>query len=305
LGITGCTVDIDLTTSPDTVPFGGEVTFDVKVTNVSACPVGDISAIILPFVEPNSGTAEDDSLLDALCSGTLPGGDFPSGVECSVQGDMVVCGPSGPEDPVEGPEETLFESGTGANMFRCVRRGDSLTCRLPVAAAEILAEQAASPLSCSAVGPMAFCSANELDVGEMQSDSFVLAANTPGHVRNLAFVIANDDAGVCKTGSPGVPCSVDADCSGMGNSCGGGICSGSSGGAKDGFGCSIGNAGDCPGGTCTACGPPSGGDLSAGIACTETSVGVEAPAMSAWMLALTAAALPIATVLAQRRRQRE
>src|SRR5262245_8200619 len=90
----GCTVlDVDMTTTPEVVKPGQPVTFNVKLTNRSSCPLDTSVAVIFPFIQaehfltellgaPVSQAPELDGLLeivreffDELCAGgdpTLP-----------------------------------------------------------------------------------------------------------------------------------------------------------------------------------------------------------------------------------------
>ena len=55
LALGGCgLVGVDMTTSPATARRGDPITFDVKLTNYSQCPVAESAAVIIPFISDNT-----------------------------------------------------------------------------------------------------------------------------------------------------------------------------------------------------------------------------------------------------------
>lgn len=97
LSLGGCgLVSVDMTSTPATVKRGDPVTFDIKLTNQSQCPVASTAAFLIPFISPNEFEAlfavevppnappeilefirELRIFLDELCSGGTPTPPIP------------------------------------------------------------------------------------------------------------------------------------------------------------------------------------------------------------------------------------
>jgi hypothetical protein len=297
----GCAIDLDLKSSPKSAGSGDPVTFDVKMTNVSQCPVGNAGTLLFPFVPAEELIEElvDDEVsadllreaVEALCTG----GDLDvppmEGVDCDIIAGELICTIA---DPLvrssSGTQEAVaFESTSGADRVKCQRTGSTITCRIPrsmmeaAQASSTTSAAANAPLTCVKMGGFAACGPNTLAPGEMARGKVKFRVDQPGVLRNFGFAFATDSGGVCKTGTAQTPCNESSDCPGA---CGNGICSG---GSNDGFGCD--NDGECDGGECVDCGVEMEEAL-LGLACTTTVVGgVQAPTMSSWGLAASVFAL--------------
>src|SRR4051794_24001390 len=96
LSLAGCgLVSVDMTSTPATAKRGDPVTFDIKLTNQSQCPLETTAAVLIPFISPNEFNAlfnevpadappevlaflqELRAFLDELCSGGTPTPPIP------------------------------------------------------------------------------------------------------------------------------------------------------------------------------------------------------------------------------------
>jgi hypothetical protein len=245
----GCELlDVEMTSTPDMVRRGQPVTFDLKVTNRSECPVF-LEVLLVPFLTkteleteffgdlpPNPPQEVLDFIdelrmfVDELCSGGEP--ELPEPpmfpASCSRSGDVIDCEMSGAVLPGGSGSMTFVTLG---NRLRCEVDGGVMTChlRLPFrsmsATAGAVTEAANKPLSCFTAAELGI-DADEADVfcfvgtpppfealgpGEMATGQVTLPARGEGVVRNFAIGVTNDpeDLGVCKGGSDaGEPCSL-------------------------------------------------------------------------------------------------
>ena len=328
LGISGCELDVDLTAT-EQVQLGGTIDLKLKVTNESNCPVGLVTAIVIPNIPrnilidqiPDAELREHVSdAFDEFCSsGDV---DVPDGAEafCQREGSDVVCTidlGDGVDIPIGAQESLVVGEPSDNTEIVCTSNGDQVTCRIPQgvleAAAEI-GEQGGEqiPLICGSLGPIFICTALALNPGEMQMKEFQVPANFNGVVRHFALAFPEVDNGVCRGGAlPGAPCEDDSGCPGFGmfvapGVCKPGICMNSSTNSENNRGCDPAIAADCDSpGTCTTCNNGSGNLLS-GVACDVTAVGAAAPAMSMWGYVATALALCVASMfMLLRARRRE
>jgi hypothetical protein len=215
LGIGGCGMDV-MIMGPETAKQGETVMFQIKVTNVSACPldagpfpdfafvpllpqeiVEDINQIF-PICDLNNNIALSASLAEA---GTVP--------RAAIQAQLESAAAGGPTATCSGPGLTCQPDG---GLVICDIDGDFMP-------------------------------------GEMRMYSCQAQALDPGRLFSLAGSFLEAE-GVCKfpAMNAGAPCDEDADCGGAPDSCGSGICVD---GMNDGNGCDV--AMDCPLGTCTDC----------------------------------------------------
>jgi hypothetical protein len=253
--LAGCGIDIDLS-GPKSVTPGETATFQVKATNVSACPLFDpglpmgIDFAFAAFV-PGS-TIEENELFAEICGLT---------------------GPSRFAGSSSLAEVGAAEVGVARDLF------------------EAVAAQAADA-SCSGPGATCSASANEvvcdtggaMGVGEMRTLSCD-ATVPPGLGPFYSIAVSTQFAvGVCKaaSASAGAACIDASQCGGAGL-CGSGICVE---GTNAGNGCDL--AGDCTGGTCTSC----SGDFALGVACFASARAIApAPALAPWAIAVALAGL--------------
>lgn len=294
----GCSrIDVDLSSFPSSVRVGDPVTFDVSLMNRSTCPVGGVTALLVPFVPRNllinqiSDPAVRNALsdaLDAFCNGGTF--DIPGTGNCQIaNGELICMGDNSTGNSTAGPAATATMLSTDTNgNITCETDGSHITCHIPLSMAglgeQIGADSAGtslSPLVCG-TGPngrIGACFTLKLDPAETKTGQLIMTPLDGGLTRNFILAFATRNQGVCKTGVKGVPCSVNADCAGMSNTCSPGMCSG---GTNDGRGCDV--VGDCPGtGTsCVACAVPDDGQILSNLACTSTSIvrPEEAPALS-------------------------
>jgi len=196
LALGGCGLDVTLM-GPEEIPSGQTANFQVKLTNISPCPVaGQTEGVIfLPFI-PQSVLPDDMQelcgLLDitALSSSLAADGTFP----------------------VSAAREKLESAAGFAAAVSCSGPG----------------------VSCSSFeGLGVVCDVGDLAPDEMLTLTCTAQAGGPGLHFNIAA--SNLEAfGVCKAGpGQGDPCTFDADC-GAGGECAPGICEG---GTNGGNGC--------------------------------------------------------------------
>ena len=304
----GCRIDVGLNSSPPTVRIGQPVTFDVTLTNRSTCPVGNVTALLFPFIPKDqrisqiSDPVERQALSDAVDAFCTGGNYNPGGMSsCQIVNGELICEAGDTTGDTTGTtqsEMTMLSSEEGD--VTCSTDGSQVTCRVPPSIVQMGEQLGASsggdatagslsPVICAAGpnGNLGACFTAKLDVNETKTGQIVIPANESGIVRNWIIAFATKNNGVCKAGAgtKGVPCENSSDCPGAA-ACGAGLCSG---GANDGFGCDTATAGtDCPGGgTCNLCTTtPEEGEVLSGLACTTTDVtGQTAPVMSRWGMA--------------------
>lgn len=140
LSVGGCgVVSVDMTSTPATVRSGDPVTFDIKLTNHSQCPLETSAAILIPFISRSelnaelSGALPPDAppevrafleelraFIEGLCSGGTPAIPTPAfdqqppvnnglSASCHRGESAIVCEISGRvQEPGNGMTFTLF-----------------------------------------------------------------------------------------------------------------------------------------------------------------------------------------------------
>jgi hypothetical protein len=286
----GCKVSVDLQTAPNPAFVGRPEDFAVSVSNQSNCPVGDVQALVFPFIPTGDDMkafgddSEKDKLsssIDAFCSGQ-PVGDLDGiGVNCTFISSDVLCRIQGlpgvgPEvQPAVEPDPPISDTDV-----TCASGSDSVACRIPGAMLQAGVSASSQTgdgayLSCNHVygpGPLgAVCSADTIGPGMTAKGLFQLETKQTGVFHNWAVVLADKANGVCTQGTgtpnqPYTPCQHNSDCN-SGSSCRSRICTA---GTLKGYGCSLdsqcGTYGKCEG--CT--GSISEEAILATIDCTTT-----------------------------------
>ena len=314
----GCgRIDVDLSSSPKTVQVGEPVTFDVAVMNRSTCPLGNVTALLFPFIPKNLliNRIEDPDVrrtvsdaVEAFCTGGTF--DIPGSGGCQIANGEIICeiGDTAGNVARETLATTTMLTANGNEHVTCETNGTQLVCHIPQSMAEMgehLAGDATanslSPLVCGAGpgGQLGACFTLKLDPGETKNGQIVLTPTDPVMGRNWILAFAVKNQGVCKGGPKGTPCRDDSDCGT--STCGDGLCSG---GARSGFGCDVDTVTDCPGDECVACSVPPDGQLLSNVACTTTNVDASAapaPTLSPRGIAAAVALLLGVAYLAFRR----
>ena len=288
----GCSrIDVDLTSAPRGAHIGEPVTFTVTLRNRSTCPLGNVTALLLPFIprdrlinritDPETRQTVS-AAVDAFCSGGTF--DIPGSGGCQIINGDLFCTVAGDASnlTVGAQTETVLSTDTVGSVT-CATDGSSLTCHIPQAMVQMGEQVGAdavansmSPLIC-APGPngrLGACFTTKLDPNETKTGQLMFTPTQGGFYRNFILAFATKNHGVCHGSNR--PCGDNSDCTGM-VTCESGICS------NDGFGCS--SSEDCPaGGTCDPCTVPDDGQLLSNVACTLTSVVVvtPAPTLSRW-----------------------
>lgn len=301
----GCGVRISLT-GPSVVGPGGQVPYSLALENPSACPVGDVEAIVVPFIRiPEIDVDGDPDLEDlfvefllALCTGQPF--ELPDGIICRIEGNEIICEVPDGQAPPGGPftvstsKGPMLECEGGSTSFRCSIASGALSSALATTAA-------LQTLNCAQVGEVVECEAGQIDGGQTLSSNFSVTAPTaPGTYQT--FVLAGaDERGVCTSASSaaGAPCDSDADCpGGTMDDCASSVCVNDTTMAA-GAGCE--DSGDCAmGESCVAC--DANEELLLPIACQQITVGTPAPAMSPAGLAVSVLLLLALSAFALRRR---
>lgn len=152
----GCRVlDVDMTSTPDAVRRGDPVTFDIKITNRSQCPlkpvVGAFLVAFIPLSEFTDlfGELPPDAppevlefaekvrmFFDELCSGGDPVfPDFPEVMalttSCNRSGSEIVCQMSGPIPARQGNDSGMTFATMG-DRLQCAVDGALMSCRLRI-----------------------------------------------------------------------------------------------------------------------------------------------------------------------------
>jgi hypothetical protein len=328
-----------MTSAPESVRRGDPVTFDIKLTNASSCPLRTSVAILEAFIPLREfefvGLSDPDVppdiveffeqlrlFFDVLCSGGQPEVPIITTVTSCQRGDgELICDASGPAPAHQGGGGSMTFATLGERL-RCEIDDATMRCqlRIPLPQMDTAGGTAtlAQSLSCLTAEELGlpdeelsaacfvgtFPSIGGLGPNEMGTGQITLPARGAGTVRNLVFASDGDedDAGVCKGGdNAGQACSrfESGDC--PGSTCGEGICMG---GDFPGRGCDVAMQWtDCPnGGTCKACDDVPESTLLP-IDCTTTIIAPEgAPAMSPWgLVALGGVLLATGTLLLRRR----
>jgi hypothetical protein len=267
LFVAGCGLDVTIMGGEEATA-GQTVTFQVKLTNVSVCPVADDGSnpgfAFLPFL-PQSFIDESPELQE-LCQ-------FQANTAMSA--NLAEAG-------------TLPKSAVSAMLFSAAAGAAPAICSGPGVTCESIPPEAMLPAGgviCSIMGNFA--------PGEMRTITCEAQASGSGTQFNIA-ASGLSATGVCKAGTgQGQPCDGDADC-GAGGVCGDGICEG---GGNNGFGCD--NAGECPMGACNDCADMDG----LGIDCSETRVVGVAGAPTVSPIGLVGVAVTLCAIAALRLRR--
>ena len=146
----GCALDVEMTSTPDSVHLGDPVTFNVKATNRSECPVGGAIVEIFAFISASDfrlmlfGDLPPDlppeildfldqlsAFFDDLCTGGTP--DVPTApmspdTSCHRGENEIVCEMSGAVAAHDGTGSMTF-GGLG-NRLQCAVDGGSISCQL-------------------------------------------------------------------------------------------------------------------------------------------------------------------------------
>jgi len=258
----GCGLDVMLT-GGEHAQLGETVTYQVKLTNTSACPLhgspGDPAFAFLPMLPA--------SLIDGELA-----------MLCGLDGTAPAMSP-------QLAQTTSFEVDAATQMLQTIaEQATDVTC-------------SGTGVTCGpfdGIPGFTACEVGDFAPGEMRQLTCTATADTAGQLFNLA--IAFEPAlGVCKAGpGQGQSCEIDSDC-GVGGVCGSGICVD---GSNAGNGCSV--AGECPGGDCVDCDAGSGVGFVCTQTVVQGVAG--APAMSGWGLLAGVLALSTVAAIMLRRR---
>lgn len=266
--LAGCGLDVAIM-GPTQVTEGETAMFQIKLTNVSACPVSGEDGLDLfgfvPFVQRS--VIDGDPILEEIC---LPTGNRAVSASLADEGTF----------PISAARSLFLSAAAGAAAANC--SGPGFMCE-PV-----------PPLPGVPSGGVICTVSGNLAPGEMRTVTCEAEAVGSGQTFNLAGS-SLEAFGVCKAGvGQGQPCDGDGDC---GADCGTGICVM---GGNAGNGCD--DTSECPMGTCTDCSDSDG----LGADCTETRiVGLaRAPVVSPIGLIAIAAALCAVAAITLRRSRR-
>ncbi len=151
----GCRVlDVDMTSTPDAVRRGDPVTFDIKITNRSQCPLKPtVGAALLAFIPLSAFNLLVDlppnpppelleivealqMFFDELCTGGDPPPPmFPAATalatSCTRSSGELICEVSGPAPGREG-EQGGVTFATSGDRLRCAIDGTLISCRLRI-----------------------------------------------------------------------------------------------------------------------------------------------------------------------------
>ncbi|MGD9763770.1 MAG: hypothetical protein AB7V27_08665 [Candidatus Binatia bacterium] len=183
----GCSVlDVQLTSTPSTVASGEPVTFDIKLTNRSQCPIQRAGAFLIAFVaaedffETTVGAEVPDNappevlafieelrrFFDDLCEGGNPTLPTPPNLStaCNRGDGEIVCTMSGPLPANDGNTGGMTFAGLG-DRLQCSTDGGTMSCqlRIPLGTAAAAAEGATAAAATKALT----C----VDAGELELDS--------------------------------------------------------------------------------------------------------------------------------------
>jgi hypothetical protein len=260
----GCGLDIKLT-GGGTVGPGGSLTYQVKLTNVSACPLRVLSDpsgpdfAFVPFVP--ASTVNDVEILRELCGLEAPVALTPG---LAAAGTVTS----------QAAQEFLHAVASAATQTECSGTG----------------------IVCETNDEVAFCQTGALAPGAMRTlNCTAQSGTTTGRFYSFALG-AQVASGVCAAGpGAGTACTSDNDCAMGSGTCAPGICVG---GMNAGNGCDP-QGDDCPSGSCTACAD----NMGLGVACAAVDITTApAPAVSPLGLAVAVVMLcAIAAVMLRRR----
>ncbi len=225
--LSGCGLDVELTSTPETVGIGSEVTHSIKVTNASVCPIDATQLIFYPHLSPEDEASIDEGFL---------GGQVTLAELCDIEASGLPDGfPPFAVDP-------------GQLAAARERHGSASS------PAQSAANLAGATLDCAAMvdsGGLGYfqCAVDPLGPGAMATVALQVPADELGTFRNFALAdfFTDSFAEVCDGGErAGQECDASDDC--PGGNCDPGICQG---GSANGLGCEIDD--DCDGGDCVDC----------------------------------------------------
>jgi hypothetical protein len=174
----GCNVlDVDMTSTPGSVRRGDPVTFDIKLTNRSQCPLETSAAILIAFIPAEEffeqivgveGEIPPDAppevlafiealrrFFDELCSGGEPAlPEFPElATSCRRGEGEIICDLSGPLPAQQGSSGSMTFSGLG-DRLQCEVDDGTMRCQLRIplpngtTTANATVATATQPLTC-------------------------------------------------------------------------------------------------------------------------------------------------------------
>jgi len=220
--LSGCNLDIDLTSTPDTVEVGAQVSHTIKITNNSKCPLVASELRFWPHL-----TAADEALIEV---------ELPPQLTIARLCEIEATGFP------DGFAETVGDSRQIANLGAQERGGAAI--------AKSIVNTGVMCQPMTGLDGIDFfdCTIDPLPSGEMATIELQVTAAQVGTVRNVAARSSDQVGGVCDGGTQaGQSCRDDFDCPGAG--CDSGICQGGDG---PGLGCNVDT--DCAGeGTCISC----------------------------------------------------
>jgi hypothetical protein len=266
-------VGVELTSSPQTVRRGDPVTFNIKLTNHSACPVEQAVAVLIPFIPLSQFNAELDpsqlgpdappeivqffellrAFFDVLCAGgtpTLPTSPLATaGTARAPEGLSTHChiGPTAIECEMSG---RLREAGNAMTFalfndeLHCHVDGQFVGCTFEMPLSEI---QTPAGVTSAASTPLTCVTAADLGVPEIGQEFGALCfiGTFPNFMGLGPNQMATGQVTLPATGSGTVrnlvfvissPDAEDA-----------GVCKG---GANGGMSCDLSDSSPCPGSTC-------------------------------------------------------
>jgi len=235
----GCAVDVEVQ-SPSPVQVGDQVTYEITLTNRTACPLPDFAVNVLPLLDEQEQEAATGELFDELgitlrdlCEAVRTG--IPPVINPIARTDDRVVPFLQPAsgDPVPLEAATCMQDvdgSTGLTFFQCIVPG--------------------------------------LAPGASETASVMVTADTAGTFLSVTGSLARP-AGICRGGADaGKVCLSGQQCDS--NECADGFCEG---GGTPGNGCNSDE--DCDGGSCVLCatcpgaGFCSGGSDEPGAVCSE------------------------------------
>jgi len=230
----GCgLLDVRMTSAPESVLSGDPVTFDIKLTNRSQCPVEPAAASLVAFIPVGEfdtfvfGDLPEDlppqvlqfieevrQFLDALCvGGDPPIPDVPVlpalASSCRRGNGEIVCEVSGLIPAREGSNDNVTFATLG-DRAQCELESGTMRCRLriplPMSPANTTAGALTQPLNCltadqfsNAVDFDALCfvgtfpAVEGLEPGEMAMGQVTLPARGAGVVRSLVVAMTTNE----------------------------------------------------------------------------------------------------------------
>lgn len=221
--LSGCALDVDLESTPDTVQVGAQVSHTIKVTNNSVCPRPASDLEFYPHLTP-----AEEAMLDEDIQTSTGMGDLTVAALCELETNGL---------PGLGGE-VLDRNETAAPG----ERNRDLASGGAAGAAGLMCQPATDSNNIDFFD----CTVDPLAVGAMATIELQVSADQVGMFRNVAATFSSQ-SGVCDGGTrAGQACSVEADCPEGG--CDVGMCVG---GNTPGDGCD--ETTECDGGECVNC----------------------------------------------------